>query len=533
MLHIKLMDKGSTMSSCLTDEHFYSLVGIDIIIIICLVIIAIAVTSCGILYRVRVDRKALIDLIDDVVWKNENTILALKRTLNTLKEKVMLSNHVSEFHVFVFRYRHRLSCLHAGDVTDEESACFHTVAQIEHLLCRLHIEFITGSICSRHVFCSIRDTVNALFVEFSQVLTDEKVAMLHRITKPSKCHTQVLDSRLCDADLRDLMADVSSYVTYLRMENHGYKLKHIPITTKTTYKPGFPGKLFSIDNILSSAPELFESKKHVFMNAYSAVRLLCIKHKVAPEHKHLPLMSEHSATADVMTCLRHALRCLIERFDEELQLIVFNMFDELYWWNTQNSMFALIEGSKSAIQSLLNSITIDQIVSKEEITRQKLEDVEYELQHLLGCQPVGSCKSKRANRQASFVSFESETSVYTMAMSPSAYAIDNQMTSRRSFSPASMNDIPERSRVTIAVPVENRRSESMTSSATDIASSLGATLAFQQHNYSRSSITSDETLDTTTRSGGQLCRAVGSSSRKTSRPTSPLVTIKDYHETSL
>lgn len=467
----------SVISSNVNDSHLsvihiYNRSLIDGVTVVIALASNVAITVVGFcllaaclvvsLYRYlrrREERDKLCKVIANQYWISEDQIAHVVRLLTILR-KVVIFRDVSAYHVLSYKYRfeegvygNRTSrgvektLLHSHVATTD---VFQILKKVERLFDSLLLQLTCKGKCPQHIANAFSSTLNGLVEVTSLIWSDHKVRGIRRLVQyfAGQAATEAFDNlRTGDADLEALVVTRVPYVGQLYFNFDHFVLKDCEIPGGR--KIELASKIRYIDTVLAKEGKILQAKEKSITESYYAARELCLKNGFIQTKSHFPdvsKLSDGEHTSEYVVNLRHLLRLMcmsanvqkIENDDKFFQFLM-QLHEALYSWIDEHTMIEVIERCRNNIVLILHGLTVEQILSDREFTKAKLEQLEKELYRHLNYLTIRQVQQERRQLHdrlkeagdGNLRPADSESSVYTMALSTSSYALKHHLSQER------------------------------------------------------------------------------------------------------
>ena len=412
------------------------------------------------------ERDKIGDLIKGNYWEHEETISETLLLLNKLR-RISMFREITSLHIFAYKYRLDIGIFASRDVdegplTSEKSqhynkqsvVTFKTVKLIERLFEILTLELPCKGKCPSNSYVAFGCTLHNLVHATAILWSDRQYRMIRPLVMYfcGRSSVESFDVDIIpDEELETLVLARMPYVNQLFLNVDHFVLKDVDITNDL--KIDLRNKIRYIDTVLAKDPKALEHKEKNLIESYYAARELCLKNNFILNKNHLPdlicKMGEPSKIVECVSLLQHLLRVIcmpknlrkVETDDKYFQFLM-QLHETLYTWSDASTMMEVIERTRNNIFSYLRGFSPEQMLIDKEFTKAKLEHLEKELyRHLnyLTLRQVQESKERRGGlvRQRTdptagvaldpkIRSFDSESSVYTMAMSASSFMMQRQ-----------------------------------------------------------------------------------------------------------
>ena len=414
------------------------------------------------------ERDKLGDLIRTSYWEHEETISELINLLNKLRG-TCLYREITSAHIFAYKYRSDTGVFVSRDPEPENStiekqsseqysksltAAFKTVKSVERLFEILTLELPCKGKCPINSSVAFGCTLHNLVHATSILWSDRQYQMIRKLVLYfcGRASVDTFDSDVVpDEELETLVLARIPYIKQLYLNVDHFVLKDVDITNDL--KIDLRNKIRYIDTVLAKNARALEHKEKNLIESYYAAREICLKNNFVLNKNHLPdlisKMGEPSKIRECVSLLQHLLRVIcipknlrkVETDDKYFQFLM-QLHETLYTWADAGTMIEVIERTRNNIFSYLRGFSPEQMLIDKEFTKAKLEHLEKELyRHLnyLTLRQVQESKERRGQfrqqraealvagpSETKMRSFDSESSVYTMAMSASSFMMHRQ-----------------------------------------------------------------------------------------------------------
>ncbi len=437
------------------------LLGIDTLITL---VAAGAIATCimwiaGRRSRRREERNKLANIIRLYYWESEDKIAVVLQVLARLRKTVVYRD-VTELHVLAYKYRCQqgvygdtedMQMINASFIARPSAAMpFITILhKVEHLFDSLALQLPCQGKCSKKVMTTLGSTIFSLARSMALLWNDAKIHSVRRLVKyfVGSAGVEQFDQYIVsDEELETLVLSRVPYVSQLYLQDDRFVLRDVDIHNEL--KLDLRNKIRYVDTKLSRGEKLDQNKEKSLLDAYNNARDICLQNNFIHNKNNLPDLAAKNGEAnklgDCVALLRHLLRvmCISKHLrklegDDKFFQFLMHLHESLYTWTDASAMMEVIERSRTNIYTYLRGLTAEQILMDREFTKAKLEHVERELyRHVsyLTHKMVQQDKVRRqrfqqsrAEQDAKLRSVDSESSIYTMAMSASSFAMKRQV----------------------------------------------------------------------------------------------------------
>lgn len=472
-------DLGEKASECPSAPNFWSIIVVDTT----LTLLGGSILLIGTLWllnrqsKQREQRDKLLAIVRANYWNNEEEILSALCILQKMSCTAMFRG-VTEYDVFAYKYR--LECdLSPPPVQQGSSsgltlpydattsnAIVDAVKKLDRLFESLALQLSFHGRCPSVFTNTVGATISHLAQHSARMWGTKKAQVIRDLlqyysgTDAAKKFESLLVS---DDNLEVLVLTHLPYAKQLRLHDCHFILDYNQVTVD--FDSDLRSKICYIDIVLANTKDGTEPKEGCLVNAYNTAREICIKNKLVYE-KYLPeaiattntgdsndanaksspevdaAKSENKQKSD--DCVRylcHLLRVMffaanLKELESEDQFHEFVMkLYEAVHVNGGGAAREMAESSRRNIIRLVRALSSKQMTSDAyELTRRRLEAIEKELLDLLTC-VVTSNQGKtrhsrvmalrKADSSVSLRSALSQSSIYTLATSASAFALNH------------------------------------------------------------------------------------------------------------
>lgn len=471
---------GETTSDCSPGPDVWSIIVVDT----ALTLLGGSILLLGTLWflnrqsKRREERDKLLTIIRANYWNNEDEILSALCILQKMSHTAMFRG-VTEYDVFAYKYR--LECdlspppVHQAsgsgpslpfDVTTP-NAVVDSVKKLDRLFEALALQLSFHGRCPSVFVNTIGSTICHLAQHSSRVWGTKKAQIIRDLLQyySGKEAAKKFESLLVsDDNLEVLVLTHLPYAKQLRLHDCHFILDYNQVTVD--FDSDLRSKICYIDIVLANTKDGTKPKEGCLVDAYNTAREICIKNKLVYE-KYLPEAIHTTGTGDskganaksqtedeaaksenrqrVDDCVRylcHLLRVMffaanLKELESEDQFheFVTKLYEAVHV-NGSGAAREMAESSRRNIIRLVRALSSKQMTTDAyELTRSRLEAIEKELLDLLTC-VVTSNQGKtrhsrvmalqKADSSASLRTALSQSSIYTLATSASAFALNRQ-----------------------------------------------------------------------------------------------------------
>lgn len=414
--------------------------------------------------RLREERDKLGHIIQKHFWDCEEQFVQLLQIINKMRETVIF-REVTELHLLGYKYRNENRFFGHVSLKENLPSVFETnlpntqpafntlltMKKVERLFDSLAVQLPCVGRCppnvarafSSHLY-NIAQTTNILW-------SSHNARLLQCIIQYFAGHTaaeRFASSLISDDELESLITARVPYAGQLCLKSDHFVLKEVDISNDL--KIDMRNKIRYIDTALAKNGRILQMKEKNVIESYYMAREICLKNNFIQNKNYFPdivsKVGEASKVGECVVFLRHLLRLMcasknirkLESDDKFFQFLM-QLHEALYTWSDTHTMLEVIERSRNNIFSYLRGLTMEQILMDKEFTKAKLEHVEKELYRHLNYLTVKQVQEerdkrhplRRADTDPKMRSMDSESSVYTMAMSASSFMMRRQLSQDR------------------------------------------------------------------------------------------------------
>ena len=251
------------------------------------------------------------------------------------------------------------------------------------------------------------------------------------------------DNLMLNDELESLVIARLPYAKALYLNDDHFVLSDVVIASEL--RMDFKNKIRYIDTILAKRSKLLYSKEKSLVEAYNSARAICIKNNFVANKNYLPDIVNRTKGSnkidDAVLLLKHLLRIMccqknmkkMETDDCFFQFLM-QLHEALYTWADTDIMVEVLERIRCNIFCYLRGLTVDQMLIDKELTKAKLEHLERELYRHLNYLTMRQLNVSRGHPMPELHTAESESSIYTMAMSASTFMMPRQASLERQTS---------------------------------------------------------------------------------------------------
>ena len=248
------------------------------------------------------------------------------------------------------------------------------------------------------------------------------------------------DNLLLNDELESLVLARVPYAKALYLNDDHFVLSDVEISSEL--RMDLRNKIRYIDTMLAKRSKMLYSKEKSLIEAYYSAREICIKNNFVANKNFLPDIVNRAGEAnkvdDAVLLLKHLLRIMcchknmkkMETDDRFFQFLM-QLHEALYTWADTGTMVEVLERIRSNIVCYLRGLTVEQMLLDKELTKAKLEHFERELYRHLNYLTMRQLSLGRGRPLSELHPAESESSIYTMAMSASTFMMQRQPSMQR------------------------------------------------------------------------------------------------------
>ena len=321
--------------------------------------------------------------------------------------------------------------------------------KLERLFESLVLQLPCHGKCPDNVASAFSGTLHMLAYSTALLWCDSKGRMVRNLVHyfVGRSSAERIDSTLIgDDELESLVLARLPYVSQLHLNADHFVMREVDITNDL--KIDLRNKIRYVDTVLAKNSSMLHAKEKNLIESYYTAREICVKNSFIQNKNYVQdivsKVGEPSKVGECVILLRHLLRVMCTsrnikklELDDKFFQFLMHLHEALYSWSDTSTMVEVIERSRCNIFAYLRGITVDQMLIDKEFTKAKLEHIEKELyRHLnhLTLRQVQREKDKRGHgilirgdsESRNLRPVESESSIYTMAMSASSFAVQRQ-----------------------------------------------------------------------------------------------------------
>ena len=380
---------------------------------------------------------------------------------------------VTEMHVFAYKFRLESGVYgpkefeddsnHAQRLRQVEIACMSitisTVRRVERLFDMLTLQLPCTGKCPHNIMAAFGNTIYTLAQNTAYIWSDHKGRLIRNLVHyfAGRAAAERFDASLIsDEELETIVLARVPYVAQLYLNEDHFVLQDVAMSSDL--KADLKNKIRFIDTVLSKNKQSLQNREKNIIEAYYSARELCVKNSFIQNKNHFPdivtKVGEASKLGECVVYLRHLIRimCMAKHLkkvegDDKFFQFLMQLHEALYTWSDTSSMAEILERVRGNILCYLRGLTLEQMMLDKEFTKAKLEHLEKELYRHLNYLTLRQVQAERLRKQPAAESeasragglrpVDSESSIYTMAMSASSFLMQRQ---------ASL-DLPERTRL--------------------------------------------------------------------------------------
>ena len=419
----------------------------------------------------REERDKLLAIVRANYWNNEEEILCVLKQMSS----TAMFNHVTEYDVFAYKYRIECdlnpSCRSSGappvDVAST-NAVVDAVKKLDRLFECLALQLSFHGRCPPVVVNTVGSTICHLAERSSRVWSSRKARIildLLRYYSGKEAAKRFEWSLVSDDNLEVLVLTHLPYAKQLRLHDCHFILDYNQVTVDLN--SDLRSKICYIDIVLANGTDSAQPREACLIDAYNTARAICIKNKLVDE-RYLPeailatpasnsndtsakCTSDDAAKTEnkrrVENCVRYLCHLLRVMFfaanlkelesEDQFHSFVTKLYESVHM-NGGSAAREMAESSRRNIIRLVRALSSKQMTADAyELTRTRLEQIEKELLDLLTCVATSTQRKTRhvtlrkAESNVSLRSSLSQSSIYTLATSASAFALNQPMDCQR------------------------------------------------------------------------------------------------------
>ena len=393
-------------------------------------------------YQLREYRTKLGPILQDCFWTHETEIRKVLQRIDGLKKR-FLFREITQFHVLAYKYR--IEPENSVECSNTCTSILQQIAHVQHFFERLQLEFSLQGSCPQYMSVCLKQTIEELGLATIELWSDNRIQVLKSVERYFCSSSAISEKWMSDSQLKSLIEPMVPYVGQLCMSDKCtyFVLGELHLETVTSTETA--SKIRCIDTVLSTNDPSLGAKRKALVDIYNTAREICLNHNYITNQSHLPEIPpadqpDSVSIHDVVMYVLHLLRvlCMEKNLtelyaDDTFLTLLFHLYHNVCGGVDPNIQQQVIERIKKNIDIHLRNLA-EQLGTDAESTRIRLENVERDLlRHLTLPQIQQDPKLRRKNllathRNTTAKSFESEASVYTMALSASAFALQRQGT---------------------------------------------------------------------------------------------------------
>ena len=422
-------------------------------------------------WKQREERDKLLAIVRANYWNNEEEILSALCVLKQMSSTAMF-NHVTEYDVFAYKYRiecdlNPSNARHDSGVSPVDvastNAIVNAVKKLDRLFECLALQLSFHGRCPPVVVNTVGSTICHLAERSSRVWSSRKARIildLLRYYSGKEAAKKFEWSLVSDDNLEVLVLTHLPYAKQLHLHDCHFILDYNQVTVDLN--SDMRSKICYIDIVLANGTDGAQPREACLIDAYNTARAICIKNKLVDE-KYLPEAilatpasnsNDTSATCtsddaarmeskrSVENCVRYLCHLLRVMFfaanlkelesEDQFHSFVTKLYESVHV-NSGGAAREMAESSRRNIIRLVRALSSKQMTADAyELTRTRLEQIEKELLDLLTCVATSTqgktrhMTLRKAESNASLQSSLSQSSIYTLATSASAFALNRQ-----------------------------------------------------------------------------------------------------------
>ncbi len=406
--------------------------------------------------RNKEERDKLGSLIQEHYWQNEEKISKLLYILSKMRQNVIF-REVNELHVLAYKYRYDSKVFGTGEFDDQATKwkfmdfpvtppLLLTLRKVERFFEILTLQLPCKGACPSNITSAFASTLFELAIGTALVWGDHKTRIVRQLVHyfaGRHAADRFEASVISDDHLGHIILSRITYVEQLYLNEDHFVLKDVEVTSEI--KADLKNKVRFIDTVLAKSSKTLQAKEKNITEAYYNAREICLKNGFVQNKNHLPdivsKVGEGSRLIECVVLLRHLLRVMVTggnmkklETDDKFFQFLMQLHEALYTWSDTSTMVEILERIRSNIFCYLRGLTVEQMLIDKEFTKAKLEHFEKELYRHLNYLTLRQVQQEKMRRGAPHSSgptegagdirpAESDTSIYTLALSTSAYAM--------------------------------------------------------------------------------------------------------------
>ena len=405
--------------------------------------------------RNKEERDKLSNIIQDHYWQNEEKISKLLHVLSKMKQNVIF-REVTELHVLAYKYRYDSKVFGTGDF-DEGATKWKfadiptvpplllTLRKVERFYEILTLQLPCRGSCPSNIASAFASTLYELAVGTALVWGDHKARIIRQLVQyfaGRHAADRFEASVITDDHLGHIILSRITYVEQLYLNEDHFVLKDVEVTSEI--KADLKNKIRFVDTVLAKNSKTLQTKEKNITEAYYNAREISLKNGFVQNRSHLPeivsKVGEGSRLNECVVLLRHLLRVMVTggnmkklESDDKFFQFLMQLHEALYTWSDTSTMVEILERIRGNIYCYLRGLTVEQMLIDKEFTKAKMEHFEKELYRHLNYLTLRQVQQEKVRRQMPHSSAstetgdirpaESDTSIYTLALSTSAYTM--------------------------------------------------------------------------------------------------------------
>ncbi len=416
--------------------------------------------------RNKEERDKLGHIIQEHYWQNEEKISKALHILSKMRQNVIF-REVNELHVLSYKFRYDSKVFGTGELDDAATKwkfvdfpvvppLLVTLRTVERFFEILTLQLPCRGSCPSNISSAFASTLYELAIGTALVWGDHKARIVrHLVHYFAGRHAadRFEASTISDDHLGHIILSRITYVEQLYLNEDHFVLKDVEVSSEI--KVDLKNKIRFIDTVLAKSSKTLQAKEKNITEAYYNAREICLKNGFVQNKNHLPdivsKVGEGSRLGECVVLLRHLLRVMVTggnmkklESDDKFFQFLMQLHEALYTWSDTSTMVEILERIRGNIFCYLRGLTIEQMLIDKEFTKAKLEHFEKELYRHLNYLTLRQVQQEKTRRQAphggateasgDIRPAESDTSIYTLALSTSAYAMQRQASAEASTS---------------------------------------------------------------------------------------------------
>ena len=384
------------------------------------------------------------------LWEQEDCIMQSIQVVSRMS-RLTLFREVTEAHVLAYRYRTDLD-LYSEPTSEEPEktpsdevfsksllAVTGGIKKVERMFEMLSLQLPCEGQCPLVIASAFGPTVCNIALRTGLMWNEGRSHMIKNILYyfAGRGAVESFDDQLMlNDELESLVLARLPYARSLYLCGDHFVLSDVEISSEL--RLDLRNKVRYIDTVLAKRGNLLNTKEKNLIEGYYSAREICVKSNFVQNKNNLPDISnrgESNKTEDATLLLRHLLRVMchgknmrkMEADDKFFQFLM-QLHEALYGWTDTAAMLEVLERVRANIVCYLKGLTSEQLLLDKELTKAKLEHFERELYRHLNYLTTKQVALSRGRPVSELRPAESESSIYTMAMSASTFMMQRQAT---------------------------------------------------------------------------------------------------------